>query len=170
MPSQRSKYGLTTCGYQKTSFMTQRGKGLYRFNSLSMFCHFNFPSVVTLSYQMTFEPGIEACIPLVTMDRNMYSWSCNLGCIGTRQTYHDKPITHNTPNGTRIWDPTWDKDMTGPSFTTPYMYRVLNIDEPSIKPVVKCYLHQSLRKMCHFIIILQQTVKRRKYLTVLSYR
>ena len=46
----------------------------------SMFCHFSTPSVVTLSYQMTFELEEALCIPVVTSDNSMCSLSSNMGC------------------------------------------------------------------------------------------
>lgn len=51
------------------------------FNLLSEFCHLRFPSTITLSYQMIFDPGQASCIPVVKRDRKVYSRSINMGCI-----------------------------------------------------------------------------------------
>lgn len=51
----------------------------YWFSLLSEFCHFRFPSTITLSYQMTFDPGHASCIPVESRERNVYSWSMSMG-------------------------------------------------------------------------------------------
>lgn len=58
----------------------QNGK-TYLLSGLSWSCHLSWPSTVTLSYQMTFEPGQEACIPVVSNDKSIYSLSNNSGCV-----------------------------------------------------------------------------------------
>ena len=55
------------------------------FNWLSAFCHLSSPATVTLSYQMTFDPGQAWCIPVVSRESNMYILSRNGGCEGDRE-------------------------------------------------------------------------------------
>ena len=52
------------------------------FNWLSAFCHLSSPATVTLSYQMTFDPGQAWCIPVVSRESNMYILSRNGGWEG----------------------------------------------------------------------------------------
>jgi hypothetical protein len=42
------------------------------------------------------------------------------------------------------------------------MYGVLKVNEPAIKSIILCNVHQLLSKLAHYALVLQKTAKKKK--------
>lgn len=102
------------------------------FNLLSEFCHLRFPSTITLSYQMIFDPGQASCIPVVKRDRKVYSRSINMGCIREK---HNRECANDHACIWNVWIC---------MYTYAHIDWVFDIHQPAIKTIVLCHCYHLL--------------------------